>query len=1086
MNILVFRYLPIYLGIFYFYCLNYLGAQSYQLTTYQTESGLPTNLVKAIVKDTLGFIWLASDEGVARFDGRNFINFKKELPSSYTKSLFVSKRGTLLVINDLGIIEISSKLDTAIFKTLLVGGTSTAEKNKVMYPKEIFEDCNGTLWISEPNSVLRYQNGKPTRYLLPEKLNTTNFLRSFNFAETSCGNLYLSAFRGALLYFNAPKNAFEEVELPQNLGDISSMLKIDENTLWLGYFDGVAELKVSQGRVESLTRLIDLPGVSFLRADDQGDILIGTWDKGLYEVEMRFADKVAQKIGESKTAVINHIFIDNERNIWLSSDDGIELLKPNLFSRLSLTDVNSYIQAIHLNPDQSLLVCDGSSIHQVWRRGKDFEKKNIYNYSKSNILAVTQSRNGLFVGAGNDRLLCIKDGKTTELDLGAYGKSIFALFADHQANVWVSQYGERVGVVKVSPDLKPKYYTTQQGIESQITVVRETAGGTIYCGGRGKNAYLYVYHENEDRFENVSTALDIATQTQLEVNDIFFDKQGQIWLGTNQGLFIKKKNSIRRFDLGPKYSQENIKSILIDKLDNLWIGTNLGIIKFKNNQSVLFEKVNGLSTVTISPRGLIQSPNGNLYVATANGLNYLIDQAEDVQTTPTPVFLYLRADNQKIDFTKQDLDLSYRVTLEGKVLSFTYPNARVLYQYRLSGLNDNWSEPSELNQILIQRIPYGNYALQIRAKQQGNYAWSAPISFKFEVLRPWYWTYTALTMYVLGAIGLVWLLIYWNTRRLKQQRELLTQKVTEATHQIAERAESLRQVNSLLQQQTKEINFQKESIESQKNTIETTYRTIERKNKQITDSIRYAQTIQKVILRSDEVIKKSFKDYFLIYQPKDVVSGDFYWAFKDDSRWFVAVVDCTGHGVPGAFMSMIGYSLLYRIIKLKGETNPANILKMLHSEVRVVLRQKDGSNNDGMDICLCMIDRLSHQENQQNKFKVTFCGAKRPLYYFANGSMNLLEGERRSIGGWQSGEADFQNHEVILYEKDIIYLSTDGLADQNNPKRRKFGENQMLRLMEKNAVLSMPRQKEEMLEGLIKFQESSEQRDDITLLGIKL
>jgi hypothetical protein len=154
----------------------------------------------------------------------------------------------------------------------LVGGTSTAEKNKVMYPKEIFEDCNGTLWISEPNSVLRYQNGKPTRYLLPEKLNTTNFLRSFNFAETSCGNLYLSAFRGALLYFNAPKNAFEEVELPQNLGDISSMLKIDENTLWLGYFDGVAELKVSQGRVESLTRLIDLPGVSFLRADDQGDM----------------------------------------------------------------------------------------------------------------------------------------------------------------------------------------------------------------------------------------------------------------------------------------------------------------------------------------------------------------------------------------------------------------------------------------------------------------------------------------------------------------------------------------------------------------------------------------------------------------------------------------------------------------------------------------------------------------------------------------------------------------------------------------------------------------------------------------------
>jgi histidine kinase len=264
--------------------------------------------------------------------------------------------------------------------------------------------------------------------------------------------------------------------------------------------------------------------------------------------------------------------------------------------------------------------------------------------------------------------------------------------------------------------------------------------------------------------------------------------------------------------------------------------------------------------------------------------------------------------------------------------------------------------------------------------------------------------------------------------------------------------------------------------------IEDAYRIIEFKNQKITDSIRYARTIQRNILPSEATLASTFREFFVIYRPKDVVSGDFYWLLKVENKHFLAVVDCTGHGVPGAFMSMIGHTLLYRIIKLKGITNPARILEMLHAEVRVVLRQKNTTNIDGMDVCLCSIEKT----NNESEFNLVFSGAKLPLYYYANGSLEMLEEDRKSIGGIQSKARQFTNKEIRLHSGAILYLSTDGFRDQNNAKRKKFGENQLTKLMEKNAKLPLDEQKKIYEEALGQHQSHTEQRDDITLLGLKL
>ncbi len=1124
------------LGYFYLIFIGFLSlilflpikifAQSYQLTNYQTDNGMPSNLTKSIIKDGMGFVWVASDEGVSRFDGRSFLNFKKELPVSYTKNLFLSRQKRFCVVNDLGIIEVDSRPDTVIFKTLIEGTNNTDDKNKVMYPKEIFEDCKNVWWISEPNSVLRYQSGTTKRYIFPKELNTTVYTRAFQFVETTCGRLYVGAFMGRIMYFNPQEDVFEKLEMPLDikLKDVSAIMSIDEFTLWAGDNAGITEIKIdpkNPSKVLKATRILNSSGISFLKKESNGDIWAGTWEKGLHKIEKtfdkdnKFVKWVIRKFWESRTEVINHIYIDEERNLWLASDEGIEFLSPNTFSRLKLAVDNPYIQAIasQERPEEGVLVCDKDFVHEISKKGKYFFKKLVYKHPASNLLAVTRTKNKIFMGTGDDKLIIWEKEQTRELNLKPFGKAVFVLYADKKENIWAGQYGEKTGIVKVLPDLKTRYYTEKEGIKSTIKTIKESPEGIIYAGAQGKETYLYQYNPEKDRFDNISLNLELTSQNLLEINDISFDKQGQMWLGTTQGLWVKKGNNIRRVDLGRKYEQENIKSVLIDAQENVWIGTNLGVVKYKNNRIVLFEKVNGLSTVTISFRGLAQTQDGTIFVATANGLNFLIGLSEEVKTTPAPALLYVQSNNKKLDLTQTTIiwEFDFQSSLQAKILSFTYPNNRVVYQYRLIGLDNKWSEPTDQNQISLPRLPTGNYTLEMRAKQQGNYTWSSPINFKFVVKPAWYFTLWALLMFVSIILVVLWVSINLYTARLKKQKQVLTLRIKEATQEIQERAESLKQVNGALEKQTLSLQEAKQSLELktfhlqeakqnlekqtlslqeaksgleiQRDALESAYRIIERKNAKITDSIRYAQTIQQVILPAKGVLESVFSEHFVLFRPRDVVSGDFYWIHKQDNRYFIAVVDCTGHGVPGAFMSMIAYTLLYRIIKLKGIYDPANILTLLHEEVRVVLRQKTTNNTDGMDVCLCVLEK---PKNPNAKYNLVFSGAKRPLYLLQQGEMKILEETRKAIGGYQNADISFKKHEIDLFEGDTFYLSSDGLGDQNNVKRKKFGEMRVINFLAEHANLSMDTQVAILNQALDDHQKDTEQRDDITFVGLKI
>jgi serine phosphatase RsbU (regulator of sigma subunit) len=316
---------------------------------------------------------------------------------------------------------------------------------------------------------------------------------------------------------------------------------------------------------------------------------------------------------------------------------------------------------------------------------------------------------------------------------------------------------------------------------------------------------------------------------------------------------------------------------------------------------------------------------------------------------------------------------------------------------------------------------------------------------------------------VVSILGLVLALLFVSN---KNRQKLKKQKV-----QIEEQNSEIISQNEELQQQQEEIVAQRDNIE-EKNKL------LGRQNHHIQQSIKAALTIQDAILPEDDKIAELVPDNFILYRPKDVVSGDFYWGEKLGNKHILAAVDCTGHGVPGAFMSMIGSNLLNRIVLEQKVSEPKDILSQLNQEIEKVLRQKEKGYKNGMDLAIIV------WEKEGEKTKLTFGGAKRHMYCFKNGDNTIqkVNASRYSIG---YANPVFEQKSFVFEQGDTLYLSSDGYVDQNNVKRKKFGSRRFEAMLSENQHLPMPEQKVVISRSLDEFMGGVEQRDDILVIGVK-
>jgi serine phosphatase RsbU (regulator of sigma subunit) len=286
--------------------------------------------------------------------------------------------------------------------------------------------------------------------------------------------------------------------------------------------------------------------------------------------------------------------------------------------------------------------------------------------------------------------------------------------------------------------------------------------------------------------------------------------------------------------------------------------------------------------------------------------------------------------------------------------------------------------------------------------------------------------------------------------------------------------DNLNEKNLILDLQNKELTSQRGKILQQKNIIE-------EKSQSITHSIQYARRIQTAVLPPINFLTEWGIDNFIFYKPKDIVSGDFYWGRRKQNKIIIAAADCTGHGVPGAFMSMLGHAFLDEIINNYEVENAASILNRLRDEVINALRQKgmDSGAKDGMDISLCIIDT----EKQQ----LDFAGAFNPLYLIRDGNLTIFRADRMPIGIYFTSDIPFTNNTINIKKRDCIYLFSDGYADQfGGSQEKKYMISRLRNLFIEIHQHPMPEQKVILEKEFISWKMNLEQVDDILIMGIKV
>lgn len=430
----------------------------------------------------------------------------------------------------------------------------------------------------------------------------------------------------------------------------------------------------------------------------------------------------------------------------------------------------------------------------------------------------------------------------------------------------------------------------------------------------------------------------------------------------------------------------------------------------------------------------------NLWVITGDNRLYKIVKTDAHFRHNFDIFIKQIANAQGYRYPISDLSLKYNENALGFEIAapFFIVDHSAQFQYIVEGLTRNWTIWNNKPVIELPYIPPGKYVLEIRAKNILNDV--SPVhSFKFSVTPPFWQSMWFFVIAIVFIVIAIYLLIKRRERKLHLENIHLEIKVMERTEEI-------------------------------------------RKQKQkIMDSIAYARRIQNAILPPDEIISEILPDHFIFNQPKDVVSGDYYWITQKEQKIYVAVADCTGHGVPGAFLSMLGISFLNEIVNKKYINKAHQMLGRLRESIITSLHQtgKEGEAQDGMDIALCIIDK-------QN-MKVEFAGAYNPMYLIRNKELVIIKADRMPIGIFhRRALKPFTNHEMEIKEGDQIYMFSDGYVDQSNMQNKKFLTSRFKQLLVDNCDKPMEEQNEILKQTIDDWKGEKQQIDDILVMGIKI
>ncbi len=1040
------------------------------IDVWDSEKGLPSGTLLQLVQTKDGYLWIGSYDGLLRFDGNSF--------------------------------DIYTKNSDKVFKT-----------NNVTRLKEAKDS---TLWIgSQGSGLLSYKNGKFSSHGLENE-----YIEAIHILDTS-DSVYIGTRSGGLFVYDIKNKTFTPLFAKELSSEtISDILEYPRGKFWLATRNqGILTLKNNQ--ILKVPSQIENPRTLKLYLDDRKTIWAGTYN-GILKYE---GNKFVQQFPEIAQERIHDMKFDPAGNFWIVTRNNI--YRHNVISKeleLLTTETGEAfndVRSIWLDQEEDLWIptarhglCrlrDGKFITYTVREGLAHPSVNSVGiYNKTDVL----------VGTSNGTIHRINAKQNTVIDYpiktDLNGQEIFNIRQDEEETVWIVTYN---GLLRKEINGNEKLFTKKEGLPTNVLrLTYQDSKGRFWIGTRGEGLVEYKKDSKTSEITFNKIGLDRGFTPDF-VMAITEDNNGNLLVGTNNGgLAIENGN---KFDI---FTSENglptnlVFNIYCDKQNTIWLATNAGLVRWKDKKAFVFDASNGLPNESIfdiveddkgyfwfsSNRGVLRvkqselnslangedinlnwtkydendgmrseqckgatqsiiSPQGIIWIPTNNGILHIDPNFLPINSRRPPVYIQkvFLDDEVFLEPTTVTLHIDQqRLIIDFTALSFRAPE-KVMFKYKLEGFDKDWIvSKNNKREAIYTNLPNGIYTFQVIAANNdgiwNNEGASMKVIVKPHVYEtPWF---IGLIVLVIGSS--IWVVVAARTKRIKV------------------RAQELERIIEL---RTRELRSSNEELTAQQQVVDERNQVIEKQNHNIISSINYAKRIQVAMLPTTEQVQALLPESFILFLPRDIVSGDFYWIEQQSEKIIVATVDCTGHGVPGAFMSLIGNDMLNKVIIDYSVTKPSLILDILNEQIGSVLKQRESENRDGMDMNIWTWNQETHS--------IEFAGAKNPLIYIQNEELHEIKADKLPIGGnsYTKEVLKYTNHFIKINSPTVVYTFSDGYQDQfGGEKNRKFMKGKLKNMLLEIHKLPMKEQYQILKTTFEDWKEEYPQIDDVLIIGVKI
>ncbi len=1001
---------------------------------YNHSDGLASNDVASICEDHQGNIWIAhSVNGVSCFDGRQFRNYSTEngLPSDKINYIFCDKQGAVWVCTrDKGVIGIAHPEQPFNPKDLVLVNKSNGLICDTV--RAIVQDSSQRFWIGTAKGLQIYQNGKPGARFANVDGNLISVICLFIDHKQ---HLLVGTEFQKIYDFNlkAKTSSFGFHEFPTGANmKLGTIMKITEDLrhhLWVATEHGLLSISPTEQKLLTTEQGINDNLINSVETDYEGNIWFAPQNGGAYLLRSEAFVNYNKSNGLSSNIVTATLPLFNSEVLVGTIGTGLNLLRSNVVTPLHISKELDASDIYYLFKDRSNNIWVGTSGSGVYVLTDDHGSLKVKQHfsqidgiTPSSITCIIQDKSGVIWATSLDQGVFVfyPNGKAIHLQLhnASIPEKLTGVMQDHAGKIWLTSYGG--GLVSIEDGKITRTINQKTGFPDQNIFTTCEHNNLFFVGTAESGLICYDPIKNKV-VQQIGTKQDLVSNA---VPSLIFDKQGALWVGTDKGL---------------------------DKITFTHDDPSTYSIKH-------YQHYDGYTEAEVNNNGIALDPDGSLWISTIDGLvqyRPTLDFNKSVQ--PEIALTGIKLFYNNVDWAKFNnavppitgLPHDLRLNYSNHNLTFVFQaltTSDVKYTYFLEGLDENWSPLRNTSEAAYPNIPPGTYTFKARAINSDK-RWSRnTIEFTFTISPPFYRTWWFYGISVIFSAILIYLFVQLRTRSLRKEKFKLETMVRERTTQVIKQ---------------KEI--------------------IELKNIEITDSINYAKRIQSSILPSIQKINEVFANSFVFFQPKDIVSGDFYWFGETTEHYYIAVADCTGHGVPGGFMSLIGNDQLNAA--LDAASNVGQLLQGLNQRVRLTLKQKETSesNHDGMDIAICSFDK---------EFRTLhYAGANRPLWLIRKDNpseVHEIKATKAAIGGFTDDNQEFTTHTIQLSVGDKIYMFSDGYVDQFGVTNKKLMTKRFREYLLEIQGQPMKAQGPLLSQFIANWKGDQEQTDDILVVGIEV